>query len=57
MFAAKQRRMVPDHQSVLYVAREPFRTQQVPCEATLDAIREAAALTQVQVGVLEAATR
>lgn len=27
MFAARQRRMVPDHQEILCVVREPFRTQ------------------------------
>jgi hypothetical protein len=28
MFAARQRRMVPDHQKVSYVAREPSREQE-----------------------------
>ena len=46
MFAARQRRMVPDHQNPQEAAREPSRNKQVPSEATLVAMREAVELTQ-----------
>jgi hypothetical protein len=49
--------MVPDHQKILYVAREPSRNRQVPFVTTLVAMQEAVELTQVPGRVSEANTR